>query len=61
MCERDDKVWKFDRILLHLEVTIPNEKERKKVERVIDLAHKSCPVAYSIEIPTEITYEITVV
>ncbi|MGY5875301.1 MAG: OsmC family protein [Candidatus Thorarchaeota archaeon] len=60
MCERDDLVWKFDRIFLHLDVTISDERHRSKVERVIDLAHKSCPVANSIGIPTELSYNIVV-
>ncbi len=56
----NDGIWSFTKIRLNLKVFIKNEDDRTKIERAINLAHQSCPIANSLKTPTEIDYEIIV-
>jgi uncharacterized OsmC-like protein len=51
-------IWRFGQIDLNMTVTISDESERSKVDKVINLAHKSCPIANSLKCPTNLEYEI---
>lgn len=55
-----DGIWRFDEILLKVKVVIEDESERKKVERAIKLAHKTCPIGNSLLTPVVIESEIIV-
>jgi len=39
-----DGVWRFDEMRLKVKVMIEDETSRKKVERVVNLAHDTCPI-----------------
>lgn len=56
----DGPIWRFEKIDLDMTVIISDEKEKSKVEKVINLAHKSCPIANSLKCPTNLDYEIIV-
>jgi len=60
MTENDDKVWSFEKIELAVKVTIDDESQKDKIGRAIEMAHKTCPVANSLNCPTLLHYEIIV-
>ena len=60
MTENDDRVWSFEKIELTVKVTIDDESQKEKVGRAIEMAHKTCPVANSLNCPTLLQYEIIV-
>ena len=60
MTENDDRVWSFEKIELTVKVTIDDESQKEKVGRAIEMAHKTCPVANSLNCPTLLHYEIIV-
>jgi uncharacterized OsmC-like protein len=55
-----DGVWMFDEIRLKVKVIIENESERKKVERVVEMAHKTCPIKNSLSTPVIVETDIVV-
>jgi len=60
MTENDDRIWSFEKIELTVKVTIDDESQKEKVGRAIEMAHKTCPVANSLNCPTLLQYEIIV-
>ena len=60
MTENDDRVWSFEKIELTVKVTIDDEAQKDKIGRAIEMAHKTCPVANSLNCPTLLHYEIIV-
>ncbi len=52
--------WEFEHITLNAVIGIPSEKERKKMEKVADRAHKYCLIANSMKCPVYLNYEIVV-
>ncbi|MFW9809252.1 MAG: OsmC family protein [Candidatus Thorarchaeota archaeon] len=55
-----DGVWRFDQIILKVHVVIEDESFREKVENVVDLAHKNCPVGNSLSTPVKVEADIVV-
>lgn len=60
MTENDEGIWSFEKIEIKVKVTIDNESEKAKIERAIEMAHKTCPVANTLKCPTLLDYEIVV-
>ena len=60
MTENDERIWSFEKIELKVRVTIADESEREKVSRAIEMAHKTCPVANTLNCPTLLDYKIDV-
>jgi uncharacterized OsmC-like protein len=58
--QEDGPIWRFEKIDLDMTVIISDEKKKGKVEKVINLAHKSCPITNSLNCPTNLEYEIVV-
>ncbi len=55
-----DGIWRFDEIRLKVRVVIKDESYRKKVEKAVDMAHKTCPVGNSLRAPAIVELEIVV-
>ena len=55
-----DGIWRFDKILLKARVVIEDESHRDKVEKMVDMASKTCPVANSLLKPVILELEIVV-
>lgn len=55
-----DGIWRFDEIILKIKVVIEDESERKKVERAVEMAHKTCPIKNSLSTPVIVESEIVV-
>ena len=53
-------VWRFDEIVLKVKVIIEDESERKKVERAVEMAHKTCPIRNSLSTNVIVETEIVV-
>ncbi|MFW9788430.1 MAG: OsmC family protein [Candidatus Thorarchaeota archaeon] len=53
-------IWRFDEILLRVKVIIDDESNRQKVERVVKLAHDTCPINNSLSTNVVIETEIVV-
>jgi uncharacterized OsmC-like protein len=60
MSENDEQIWSFEKIELRVKVTIDDASQMEKVGRAIELAHKTCPVANSLNCPTLLNYEFVV-
>ena len=60
MTENDERIWSFEKIELKVKVTIDDESQKDKVGRAIEMAHKTCPVANTLNCPTLLDYEIVV-
>lgn len=58
--DEHDGVWRFDEIHLQVKVVIEDESDRKKVERVVELAHNTCPINNSLSTPVIVESEIVV-
>ncbi len=43
-----DGIWRYDEIHLKVQVVIEDESFREKIEKAVDMASKTCPVANSI-------------
>ncbi|MHA1963767.1 MAG: OsmC family protein [Candidatus Thorarchaeota archaeon] len=55
-----DGIWRYDEIRLKVKVIIEDESDRKKVEKAVEMAHKTCPVANSLSAPVVVESEIVV-
>ena len=55
-----DGVWRFDEIRLKVRVVIEDESYRKKIEKAVDIAHKTCPIGNSLLTPVIVEPEIVV-
>ncbi len=60
MTENDEGIWSFEKVELKVKVTIDDEAEKSKIGRAIEMAHKTCPVANTLNCPTLLDYEIVV-
>ena len=60
MTENDSGIWSFEKIELTVKVTIDDATQKDKIDRAIEMAHKTCPVANSLNCPTVLNYEIVV-
>jgi len=60
MTENDERVWSFEKIELTVKVTIDDATQKNKIGRAIEMAHKTCPVANSLNCPTLLNYKIVV-
>ncbi|TFF91133.1 OsmC family peroxiredoxin, partial [Candidatus Thorarchaeota archaeon] len=56
----DGPVWRFGEMHLDVKVHISADENKDKIERAIDLGHKSCPIANTLKCPTKLHYEIIV-
>jgi len=61
MTENKERIWSFETIELKVKVTIEDELHKEKIARAIEMAHKTCPVANSLNCKTILDYEIVVV
>lgn len=55
-----DGVWRFDEIRLKVRVVIEDESYRKKIEKAVNMAHKTCPIGNSLLTPVIVEPEIVV-
>ena len=55
-----DGIWRFDEIRLKVLVVIEDESYREKIEKAVDMASRTCPVANSILPPVIVDLDIVV-
>jgi organic hydroperoxide reductase OsmC/OhrA len=60
MAESSNGIWSFAKIELKAKVTIDDKSQMDKIQRAIEIAHKTCPVANSLNCPTLLDYTIVV-
>jgi uncharacterized OsmC-like protein len=53
-------IWRFDEIQLVVNIVIEDENLRRKAERVVELAHKSCPIANTLKCQNTVETEVVV-
>ena len=56
----DGAIWRFERVDLKMTIVIADESQRSKVTKAAEMAHKSCPIANSLNCPTNLDLEIVV-
>ena len=56
----DGAIWRFERVDLKMTILIADESQRSKVTKAAELAHKSCPIANTLNCPTNLDLEIVV-
>ncbi len=52
--------WAFDQISMIARITVPTEKDRKRMEKAAERAHAYCLVANSMKCPVHLKAEIVV-
>jgi organic hydroperoxide reductase OsmC/OhrA len=52
--------WEFDKITMKAKIIVTNEKDKKKMEKAAERAHKYCLVANSMKCPILINYEVVI-
>jgi organic hydroperoxide reductase OsmC/OhrA len=52
--------WEFDQITMNAKIIVTNEKDKKRMEKAAERAHKYCLVANSMKCPTHLNYEVVI-
>jgi organic hydroperoxide reductase OsmC/OhrA len=52
--------WEFDQITMNAKIIVTNEKDKKKMEKAAERAHKYCLVGNSMKCPTYLNYEVVI-
>jgi organic hydroperoxide reductase OsmC/OhrA len=60
MGEKEDGVWWFEEILLRVRVVVEDESFRDKVQKAVDMAHRTCPIGNSLSTPVRVETEIVI-
>jgi len=50
--------WEFDQITLNAKITVTTEKDKKRMEKAAERAHRYCLVANSMKCPVHLNYEV---
>ena len=53
--------WEFEKISLSVRITVPTEKDKKKMKKAAERAHRYCLVSNSMKCPVHLSYDIAVV
>jgi organic hydroperoxide reductase OsmC/OhrA len=52
--------WEFDEVTLDVHITVSTDKDRKRMEKVAERAHRYCLVGNSLKCPVKLKYEVIV-
>ncbi|TFF92776.1 OsmC family peroxiredoxin [Candidatus Thorarchaeota archaeon] len=52
--------WEFERIDMQVTITVPSQKDKKRITKAAERAHKYCVVSNSMKCPVNLQYEITI-
>ncbi|MFX1416751.1 MAG: OsmC family protein [Promethearchaeota archaeon] len=52
--------WEFEEINISAKIQVPTEKDRSRMEKAAERAHKYCLVANSMKCPVNLEYEVTI-
>lgn len=52
--------WEFDQISLEAQIVVPTEKDKKRMEKAADRAHRYCLVGNSLKCPVHLNFDIIV-
>jgi organic hydroperoxide reductase OsmC/OhrA len=52
--------WEFDQITMNAKIIVTNEKDKKRMEKAAESAHRYCLVANSMKCPTHLNYEVVI-
>jgi organic hydroperoxide reductase OsmC/OhrA len=58
--KKGDFGWEFDEVMLDLQIIVPTEKDRKRMEKAAERAHHYCVVGNSLKCPVRLKYEIEI-
>ncbi len=53
--------WEFDEINISAKIKVPTEKDKSRMERAAERAHRYCLVANSMKCPVNLECEVTIV
>ena len=52
--------WEFDQITMSVKITVVNEKDKKKMEKAAERAHRYCLVGNSMKCPITLNYDVVI-
>jgi organic hydroperoxide reductase OsmC/OhrA len=52
--------WEFEYIRIKAQIVVPTEKDKKRMSKAADRAHRYCVVSNSMKCPVELQYQIVV-
>jgi organic hydroperoxide reductase OsmC/OhrA len=50
--------WEFEEITMNVKITVSTEKDRKRMEKAAERAHRYCVVSNSMKCPVHLNYEV---
>ena len=50
--------WEFDEVSLNVQITVPSDKDRNRMEKAAERAHRYCVVGNSLKCPVRLKYEV---
>jgi len=53
--------WEFEELSLSVRITVPTEKDKKKMKKAAERAHRYCVVSNSMKCPVHLSYDVAVV
>jgi organic hydroperoxide reductase OsmC/OhrA len=56
--EKGEYGWEFAEVILNVHIVVSSEKDRKRMEKVAERAHRYCLVGNSLKCPVRLKYEI---
>ncbi|MHA1949658.1 MAG: OsmC family protein [Candidatus Thorarchaeota archaeon] len=57
---RGDFGWEFDQITMNVKIIVTNEKDKKKMVKAAERAHRYCLVGNSMKCPINLNYEVVI-
>lgn len=51
--------WEFEEINMSVKIQVPTEKDKSRMEKAADRAHRYCLVGNSMKCPVNLEYEVT--
>ncbi len=52
--------WEFNRLTIKAIITVPTQKDKKKMAKAAERSHKYCVISNSMKCPVDLDYEIEV-
>ncbi len=52
--------WEFDQITIYAKIIVPTEKDKKRMEKAAERAHRYCLVSNSMKCPTRLESEVII-
>jgi organic hydroperoxide reductase OsmC/OhrA len=52
--------WEFDKVTLDVRIFVPSEKDKKRMEKAAERAHRYCLVGNSLKCPVTLKYDVLI-